>query len=680
MRKYAILVALLLVGACKSTEGPEPLVTTTILVSSTPNQITIGETAQASAIVKDQNGNPLTGKTITWTSLNQGVATVTSAGLIRGVSAGNATIQGSVDGVTGTGTVTVIAPSAICISGPIAVDIIPGEAKVVSSADSKGCIKISVTGAASQYVVIAANLNAQPDALASYAIKSDEGETVPNNSLLTTPSRVVAQLSTLKPDQPGALQASFEAGLRRTERRELNFRAGKQAYQSRVANSGVRMSVSAQAIPAVGDKTTFKVPAKFDANGKSLGGSCTSFTTVTATAKYISTRGIIYLDDAAPPGGFSDTEFQEIATEFDNLIYPTDVDYFGTPLDQDANSRVIMLYTPLVNKLTEANSNGFVGGFFFLGDLFPSTGPPNQSCQQSNMAEIFYLLAPDPTGTINNNTRSTATVRQGTRGTIAHEFQHMINGSERFRSPVTQDAESTWLDEGLAHFAEDLNGRTLKHLNDTGNYTFSQLLPTINDVNDYNAFFFQNFARFRLYLANPGPNSPTSFLADTSLAVRGAAWALIHYTADQYAPGGDIKAYIKSLIPGPDTGVVNLRSHAGNVPFDTLVAGWMVANYADDLGISGLPAKYTYKTYDMRDNVRKSISSNPAQQIYPLQPTIIAGSGFAVSNLLARSGSGNYFSFSRGPAGPARTFRFLNNDLSTAAMFTGASFIILRTQ
>jgi hypothetical protein len=678
MRKFGLIAAIALASACSSTDGPEPLVTTTVLVSSMPTQIAVNETAQASAIVKDQNGNPLTGKSITWTSLNQGVATVSSAGLIRGVSAGNATIQGSVDGVTGSATITVVAPAQSCASGPTTVDIQPGEVKVLSSVDTKGCIKIAATGAASQYVVVAANTNALPDQLASYAIKSDEGETVPSGSLLVSPYRVSSQLSIATADQPGALQASFEANLRRMERRELNFAAGKQAYQSRVAKTGVKMSVNAAAIPAVGDKSTFKVPAKFDANGKSLGGSCTNFTSVTATAKYISTRAIIYLDDAAPSGGFTDTDFQDIATEFDNLIYPTDVDYFGTPLDQDNNSRVIILYTPLVNKLTEANSNGFVGGFFFVGDLFPSTG--TNSCAQSNVAEIFYLLAPDPNGTINNNTRSTATVRQGTRGTIAHEFQHMINGSERFRSPVTEQFEATWLDEGLSHFAEDLNGRAKKGFTETGNYTFSQLLPTSADINDYNAFFFQNFARFRLYLANPGPNSPISQYADTSLADRGAAWAFIRYTADQYAPNGDVKAFIKSLTPGPDTGVVNLRNHAGNISFDTLSAGWMVANYADDAGIAGLSPKYTYKTYDMRDNVRKIISNNPSSQIYPLVPISVTGSGFSVTNLLARSASGNYFTFSRPPGGAARTFRFLNNDLTTVASFSGATYIILRSQ
>ncbi len=675
MRKYGLLIALLIGAGCKSTDGPDPLVTTSVQVSSTPTTITVGETAQASAIVKDQNGNPLTGKTIAWISLNPTVASVTAAGLIRGVAAGNATIQGSVDGVTGTATITVIQPSTVCLTGPTTVDPAVGNAGVVSSADAKGCIKIPSSSSASQYLVIPANLNPLPDQVANYSIKSDEGENVPTSVLLTSPMKVATQLSLPTDNVPGEAQAEFESRLRRMERRELDFSIAKRAYAARSSvSSGIRRSVSL-AIPAVGDKTSFKVPAKFDASGNYIGGGCTNFTQATATVKYISNRAIIYLDDAAPTGGFTDADFQEIADEFDTLIYPTDVDYFGSPLDLDTNSRIIILYTPLVNKLTPANQQGFVGGFFFVGDLFPATG--TNSCGQSNVAEIFYALAPDPTGTINSNVRTTATVRQGTRGTLAHEFQHMINGSERIKNPGTGEFEATWLDEALAHFAEDLNGRALRGFNETGNYTDAQMRVNIND---YAAFFFQNFARLRLYLANPGPNSPTSAMADTSLAVRGAAWALVRYSADHYAPGGDVKAFIRSLVPGPDTGVVNLRVHAGNVSWEDLNSGWLIANYADDNGIPGLLTKFTYKTYDMRDAVRHVVSNQPALQVYPLQPITISGTGFGLGSLTARSGSGNYFLFNRAAGGPARTFRFLNSDLTTAASFSGASFVVLRTQ
>ena len=661
MRKLGFLSVLLLAAACKGTEIVDPPVTTTVTVSSSAASIGINETAQASALVKDQNGNPLTGRTVIWSSLPQTIATVSSAGLIRGVTAGTATIQGTVDGITGTATITVVAPAASCVGGPTTVDVAVGSTRVLSATGTNGCIKIASTAAGSQYVVIGAYTSSTPDVLLNYTLKSDEGETVPNTTILSNPMTVAASLPLRQPELESSLQMSFENKLRRLERTQLNARAGRRAYTERTRNLPGRLSVSV-AIPVVGDKTQFKIPK-----------SCLNFSSVTATARYISNRAILYTDDANPTGGFSDTDFEAIGTEFDNLTYPTDVDYFGTPLDQDANSRVVILYTKEVNALTPSgNPGGFVGGFFFAGDLFPTA-----QCAQSNLAEIFYLLAPDPTGAINGNARTTATVRQGTRGTIAHEFQHMINASERFRSPIEQDFEDVWLDEALSHFAEDLNGRVLKGLtNEAGNYTTTQILPSGGNTDDFNAFFFQNFARFQRYLQNPGQSSGISFTADTSLAARGAAWALLRYTADHYAPNGNIKAFMKALAGGPNTGVNNLVTRAGGISFDTLVAGWMVANYADDFGIPNLEVKYTYKTYDMRSNIAR-ITTNTS---YPLPIQDLSGSGVVISNLVARSGSGNYFRFTRAAGGPARSFRFLNPDGTTAVNFAGASLIVLRSQ
>ncbi len=661
MRKSAVVFALLLVAACKGTDITDPAVTTAVLVSSSPTVIAVGETAQANAVVKDQAGNSLSGKSIAWSSLNQSIATVSATGVIRGVAPGNATIQGTVDGITGTAPIQVVPVSSVCADGPVVLDLAPGQVRVLSALESKGCIRIARQVAPSQYIVITANTNALPDALPSYALRADTGDVVPSTTLLASPVRIAASL-TISPANPVLdLQTDFEKGLRATERRELNLPSAQRAYSAGSLERGPRYSVSTAAV-VVGEKTQFKVPK-----------SCSDFKTITATVRNIGTRAIIYTDDAAPSGGFSATEFQEIATEFDNLIYPTDVSYFGTPLDLDANSRIIILYTPEVNKLTPVgNPTGFVGGFFFAGDLFPAS-----SCPQTNRAELFYVLAPDPDGTINGNKRTTADVRQGTRGTIAHEFQHMINASERIRHPVTTELEAIWLDEALAHFAEDLNGRVLKGLNETGNYTFEQLTSNGAQINDFNAFFFQNFARLARYLQNPGPNAPTSQFADSSLAVRGAAWSLLRYAADHHAPAGDIKSFIKSLVAGPDTGVVNLTGRAGNVSFDSLTTGWMTANATDDADIPDLASRYTYRTYNMRSNVARV---NTPTQTYPLLITQINTASFSANPLQVRSASGNYFRFSRAAGAAPRLFRMTNTDLATAATFSGAHFIIIRTQ
>ena len=661
MHKFRLLGAALLIAGCSGDKSVGPPVVSSIVVSSAPNQISVNETAQATAIVKDQNGAALTGKTIVWTSLQPAVATVTSAGVIRGVSAGTATIQGQVDGITGTANVIVIAAALSCVGGPTVVDLAVGAVRVLSSSLTKGCIRIASATSASDYVVIAANSNAIPDVVEDYQIKSDEGDVVPSNNLLASPATVRASLTIVETPLGSSLQLAYEKKLRRLERQTLDLRGGQRRFRERQASSAVRYSQSV-AIPVVGEKTPFKIPQ-----------SCSQFKTITATVQHISRLAIIYTDDASPAGGFTAADFQAIGTEFDNLIYPTDVAYFGTPLDQDNNGRIIILYTPEVNRLTPSgNPGGFVGGFFFAGDLFPATGA--NSCAQSNVAELFYLLSPDPDGTINGNKRPTNQVRQGTRGTIAHEFEHMINASERIRTPVVvDDFESVWLDEAMAHLAEEATGRALKQIGEAENADFARLSSN-ND--DYNAFFFQNFARFQRYLQNPGPLAPTSMLADTSLAVRGAAWAFLRYAADHYAPGGDVKAFTKALAVAPDTGVSNLLKRiGGGVPFDTLAAGWMVANYTDDFGIPNLAVRYTYKSYNMRNNVAAITPS----RTYPLLVYDVSGA-YRPSPYQARSASGNYFRITRAAGAPARSVRFLNSDGTTAASFTGAHFYIVRAQ
>jgi len=262
----------------------------------------------------------------------------------------------------------------------------------------------------------------------------------------------------------------------------------------------------------------------------------------------------------------------------------------------------------------------------------------------------------------------------------------MINASERIRSPILQNFEQVWLHEALAHFAEDAVGRFVRGIGEAEDANFNRTLGGNSD--DFNAFFFQNFARLRSWMLITGPMSPISSLADTSLAVRGAAWSLVHYAADQYAPGGDVKAFTQKLAGGPDSGVVNLTCIARvvhqactqNTSWDTMISGWMVANFADNNGIPGLSPLYTYKVYDMR-NIETIVDANitPRNGVYPLKVNGITTPNFAMSGLQARTGSGNYFFIARNAGAPARTFRFLNADGTTAASFTGANWIVLRT-
>jgi hypothetical protein len=70
-----------------------------------------GATTTLVATVKDQNGNVMTGQTVTWTTNNAAAATVNSSGVVSGVAAGSATITASSSGKSGSSSITVTAVS-----------------------------------------------------------------------------------------------------------------------------------------------------------------------------------------------------------------------------------------------------------------------------------------------------------------------------------------------------------------------------------------------------------------------------------------------------------------------------------------------------------------------------------------------------------------------------------------
>src|SRR5438094_921476 len=80
-----------------------------VTVSPSPASVQQGATVQLTATPKDANGNPLSGRVVTWSSNNTAVARVNGSGLVTGVAAGTATITATSEGKSGTSTLTVTA-------------------------------------------------------------------------------------------------------------------------------------------------------------------------------------------------------------------------------------------------------------------------------------------------------------------------------------------------------------------------------------------------------------------------------------------------------------------------------------------------------------------------------------------------------------------------------------------
>jgi hypothetical protein len=83
-----------------------------IAVSPQVSSVRVTQSAQLNVAVT-REGRAITGRTVSWTSLNPGIASVDAGGMVRGVAPGVATIQAAIDGVEGSATVTVTSGPAI---------------------------------------------------------------------------------------------------------------------------------------------------------------------------------------------------------------------------------------------------------------------------------------------------------------------------------------------------------------------------------------------------------------------------------------------------------------------------------------------------------------------------------------------------------------------------------------
>lgn len=346
-----------------------------------------------------------------------------------------------------------------------------------------------------------------------------------------------------------------------------HWEAGLRAWEDALVRAGpprptpLSTVAPAATVPAVGDRRTFKV----------LNAQRT-FDEVTAVVRRVSRRAVFYIDESAPGGGYSDSELETLAAYFDEAIHPTVTGAFGQESDLDGNDRVVVLFTPTVNRLTPRGSDGFVGGFFFGLDLLAGR-------EGSNRGEIFYSLVPDPAGTL-SDPRPVARLMEAVPAVLAHEFQHMVHFNQRVLRLSAPTNEALWLSEGLAQMAEELVARFYED----------------RDAGTTELFRRGNQDRAGRYLADPGAVSLLVGLGQGSLEERGAGWLFTLYLADRF--GADV---LGRLIATTRTGVSNVEAVTG-AAFEETLMDWWSALYLDGLGGTylGRPYAFEYPTVRLR--------------------------------------------------------------------------------
>lgn len=116
---FLAITLLMLAGGCEEkpdnptpTPTPTPVAVTSVTLSQSAAELKVSETITLTATVSPSNA---TDKTVTWTSSNTGVASV-SGGTVKAIAEGTATITASAGGKSASCSVKVI-PNVIAVTG-----------------------------------------------------------------------------------------------------------------------------------------------------------------------------------------------------------------------------------------------------------------------------------------------------------------------------------------------------------------------------------------------------------------------------------------------------------------------------------------------------------------------------------------------------------------------------------
>jgi hypothetical protein len=397
--------------------------------------------------------------------------------------------------------------------GCLEANLVPGETLVVSDAGVVDCVVLPSAAAGTEYEVVATTmartlgfspmeLQIGPVAASAAAI----GGTGRNESWL----------------EPGALPA---------DRKLAAWRTGQASWDQSLRELEAPMLPQIRARAAAPAFGLFEVPAVGDTMDFAF--SCITQddfpnapAAVTGIVREVSARAVV-VEDTTVPNSFTGPEYADIAANFDDPIYDTDVTYFGAPGDIDQNGgRVVLLYSGGVNQLSESYDEGFIAGF---------TCPLDLGFAGGNDAEMFYLMVPDPSGDLTPGVGDgidKEDVLRFTDNTVAHEFQHLINAQTG-----NGGAQDIWINEGLSHLAEEVVANALYGVGPGMDLGPDELLGTLEEQEIFRKWHLNNWFNLAQYLMAP-PDTAALLNAEDPLdfntfRMRGAAWMFLRYVLDR---------------------------------------------------------------------------------------------------------------------------------------------------
>ena len=285
--------------------------------------------------------------------------------------------------------------------------------------------------------------------------------------------------------------------------------------------------------------------------------SASNYLEVKGVLRAVGRRVQVYVasEDAA---GVDQAMLADLVSTFDDHILPTSARSIGLAEDVDGDGRFTIFLSSWLTRL--GGGRNAVDGYVRVTDLIPSYSAPF-----SNHCDMMYL---------------STSLRPGAylRTVMAHEYTHAVIFTRKSLHRASKDLvpleEEGWLDEALAHLAEDLHGFARTNL-------------------DYRvSAFLSRPERYQLVVDD-------YYAADLfrSHGNRGGTYLFLRWCADRYGPD-----LLPTLIGSNLRGTANLEAATGR-RFADLYRRWSVALYlsgisprraADDGDFAG------YSSIDLR--------------------------------------------------------------------------------
>jgi hypothetical protein len=464
------------------------------------------------------------------------------------------------------GTLSTPASALLVLEGDSFLSLDVGMDRVMDAADGLACFRLPSTPQA-RYLVVPHTTGTVGGAIYDVSLaglaQEAGAQAVPGNPVrIPSPHLLEVPGSRLEPVDR---QWEWDMELRAIEGQLLM--EGAQGEVEPMAFRSPSDEYLALQVPEIGDRREFNVL-----------NSEKQFDKVSARIQYITDHSLVYVDEDTPSDGFTSSDLEELATEFESPIYSTVTEAFGSESDLDGNGRVVILLTPAVNRLTPEGSDSYVGGFFFGLDLLSDRSG-------SNRGEIFYAVVPDPTGD-HGPPLSRSTLMYTLPSILAHEFEHMIHYNQRILLGGAESQDALWLSEALAQMAEDLVGEAYRAMGRPEQAEQYQL---------------GNWSRARRFLLEPSHVSVLATLPPGTLEERGAGWLFLKYLQGHDEAG----SLLRRLVASTRTGVWNVTEAVGR-PWEDLIGDWAGALYLDglevpvrdDLRFSGLDLRHAFSVFN----------------------------------------------------------------------------------